>query len=569
MYQLSNYWIQSSQIKNYIIDDPLIDWLNSYGIKHNLIPNHPHLDQFSIFLSKKSKIFKNKIKKQFTNPTIIHKNQNLHKRISNTINSMYLGKEILIDPVVFDQNLQIYGSPDILIRSDKISKLNLPIPSQCIHNHESLFNDHYHYILINLRSINLKINPNQNNYSNIYNNKKNIFIKAENLLLNQCLGKMQNYQPKFNFIIPEKFNYNQNKKHYVQKYNHQVLGIIDSQKESFIQNKINKSISWLLDLHEKGHQWNLFPPSRIELYPNMCNKDNDSQWLSIKKQIATKLNEITLLWNCGIKQRHILHNNGIYEWNDHKMNLALLHLNPNRTNIISKMIDINHFYQNDIYYLPRKIKKSKNINILHTQYPEFIVDFETINIEENENKSFSGIFMIGCYVNYKDINNITRSKFKQFIAQNLNHQQESNIVNQWIQFMKKFTPNNNLNTAKIYHWGHAEKNIFQQFKKKHQNPIYNFNLNFIDLLHVFKSEPIIIKDAFSYNLKDISKALYNHGIINTIWDEDMNGKEAMINAWIIYNQKNSEKNLLDKIAQYNYYDCKVIDDILCFLRNIT
>ena len=41
-------------------------------------------------------------------------------------------------------------------------------------------------------------------------------------------------------------------------------------------------------------------------------------------------------------------------------------------------------------------------------------------------------------------------------------------------------------------------------------------------------DKIIYKNFFKFGLKSIGKALYNHGLINTTWDENDNGLEAMI-----------------------------------------
>ena len=565
MYNLSNFWINTKKIRNYTLDDPLIDWLDLYGNKNGLVVNQKKKDEFQKFLVHKSQLFKNKIKKQFKNIYIIDKKINITKRISLTINYMYAGKDIIFNAAVYDKDKQIYGNADILIRNDKIKYYDLPIELNNIKSHGSIFNDNYHYILITIKSANLKININDQE-SNILNTKKNIFIKSENILINQCLGKMQNYEPTYNFVISQKYNYTKNKQRIIINDYKQTIGKINIHYEKNLKKKNNLSIKWIKDLYCYGDKWTIFPPSREELYPNMCNTENDFPWHSAKKIIAKKLNEITLLWNCGKKHRDYFHNKGIYKWNDNKFNPKQLSFNENRIDIISKMIDINHFYE-EIAFLPRKIKKKENLQSIQQKDIEFIVDFETINIEENENKKFSGLFMIGCIAKYKDNKGNNKTEFKQFTANKLNDKEEQQIVDNWILFMKSFKSKNLLENIKIFHWGNAEKTIFKQFKNKYTN--YNIELNFVDILNVFKSEPIIVKDSFSYNLKDISKALYKHGIVKTIWEEDMNGKEAMINAWILYNSKKNSNNILDKIGQYNYYDCKVIDDIILFLRNIS
>ena len=155
------------------------------------------------------------------------------------------------------------------------------------------------------------------------------------------------------------------------------------------------------------------------------------------------------------------------------------------------------------------------------------------------------------------------SEFKQFTAKQLNDKEEENIVREWIEYMEIFEQKFNTSNCKIFHWGKAEQFIYRQVNNK----LKFKDLNFIDLLDVFKTEPIIIKDCFSYGLKDVVKSLHKYGIIKEIWEEEMNGKEAMIKAWENYNNKD-KNNVMENIKKYNYYDCKVIDNILIFLREM-
>ena len=147
---------------------------------------------------------------------------------------------------------------------------------------------------------------------------------------------------------------------------------------------------------------------------------------------------------------------------------------------------------------------------------------------------------------------------------NLTDEEEERIITEWINYMNFYEEKFNLQ-CKIFHWGKAEQSVYNQVKNKFESK----TLNFIDLLDVFKTEPIIVKDSFSYGLKDIVKALHKHGLIKEIWEEEMNGKEAMIQAWNQYNNKSQKKNnVMGTIGKYNYYDCKVIDEILVFIRNM-
>ena len=65
---------------------------------------------------------------------------------------------------------------------------------------------------------------------------------------------------------------------------------------------------------------------------------------------------------------------------------------------------------------------------------------------------------------------------------------------------------------------------------------------------------------------------YNLGIIDTIWEDDMDGRIALLEAVEAMNRakmenlKFSEMDIVRSIEKYNYVDVKVIDEIITFLR---
>jgi len=64
------------------------------------------------------------------------------------------------------------------------------------------------------------------------------------------------------------------------------------------------------DVRNNGVKWNVNPPSRDELYPNMC-RDN-VKWSSTKRTMAENLGEITSVWMCGVKNRAKAFENGVF-----------------------------------------------------------------------------------------------------------------------------------------------------------------------------------------------------------------------------------------------------------------
>ena len=94
----------------------------------------------------------------------------------------------------------------------------------------------------------------------------------------------------------------------------------------------------------------------------------------------------------------------------------------------------------------------------------------------------------------------------------------------------------------------------------------------IILIDIFKEEPISIKGVLNYGLKDVSKGLHKLGFIKTIWQNDMDGRIALLEASEAMNKskkdnlKFSEMEIVKNIEKYNYVDVKVIDEIIEFLR---
>ena len=125
---------------------------------------------------------------------------------------------------------------------------------------------------------------------------------------------------------------------------------------------------------------------------------------------------------------------------------------------------------------------------------------------------------------------------------------------------------------KIYHWSKAEPNFYKQAIIRNKQ-VFNWKkLNFVDILDIFKEEPISIKGVLNYGLKDVSKGLHKLGFIKTIWQNDMDGRIALLEASEAMNKskkdnlKFSEMEIVKNIEKYNYVDVRVIDEIIEFLR---
>lgn len=302
--------------------------------------------------------------------------------------------------------------------------------------------------------------------------------------------------------------------------------------------KINRGVDWLNELIHYGDQFDILNPDRWELYPNMCN-NSDYGWHSYKKELADNANELTSIWNIGINKRKELHHSGIFKWNE-----------VGKDDVQDKVYQIVKVNVSDKKYLNVVNKLPNN------KY--FYVDFETVNNLSNvDSKIDTLIYIIGCGY----IENNTW-KCKQFKLNSYSLKEERKIIDEWINFMyKKYTD------FKIIHWSPAEKSFFRKALQRHKmkyNPIRN---RFFDLCDYFMENKIVIKGSFTYKLKHIAKALYNQNLIETDWDDnEIDGLSATLYGW--YDITNQDKSYVNATLYYNMIDCKVMYDIVKFIKKV-
>ena len=120
---------------------------------------------------------------------------------------------------------------------------------------------------------------------------------------------MQNYDPKIAFILGRKWSKNSKTGNNSFDY----LGKIDIYGDDLnIQKKTLEAISWLKELKTNGHN---LDEKNIKISPNLkCNYDDE--WRHVKRKIAEENKDITLLWNCGVKERNYMFKNNIRGWDN-------------------------------------------------------------------------------------------------------------------------------------------------------------------------------------------------------------------------------------------------------------
>ena len=161
-----NTWISPSSLRNYIMNDPILDWIKMYGhhYTHNIIDN----DQFTKFIMNKGVEFENEVYKLIKKkiPNIVQVS-NCREDIINpekakeTEDLMMKGVEIIYQGVLHNPINKTYGCADLIVRSDIINKI---VPNTLsdleLYIKGPRLRGKYHYRVIDIKyhTLNLKAN---------------------------------------------------------------------------------------------------------------------------------------------------------------------------------------------------------------------------------------------------------------------------------------------------------------------------------------------------------------------------------------------------------------------------
>lgn len=345
---------------------------------------------------------------------------------------------------------------------------------------------------------------------------------------------------------------------------------------------VEDACHWIRRVRHEGKNWVVFPaPSVPELYPNMGHTE-DSSFSTAKKEIANSLGELTLLWYVGVSKRHDAHALGIRRWTDPNCTATSIGITGPKTQpTLQAILNINHTNDGP-NVAPARVSACEEI--WRKEPPlEFYVDFETVSDLEDDFSQIPNkggeplIFMIGCgHVEEGEW------RFKCFIADALAEKCEERIIDQWLVHMEevrlRLAPE--LERPLLIHWSPAEsitiETAYNSAIERHPHRREEWSTpNWFDFLNkVIKAEPVVVRGALAFGLKKVGQAMHNNGLIQTSWeDSPLDGLGAMVGAWRSAAEAAergvplAEIDLMQGIRDYNEVDCKVMMEIVKYLRS--
>jgi len=592
---LGNDWVAASKTRNAALNDHCLDYFRAFNIKkfsdkpkkmtfsfepsskyERKDKNLTDASSFVDFLLISGNKFEDKIvdnlKNKFGNKLVkiceSFDSRNM-KYFENTLNEMKKGTPIIHQAILYNYEHKVFGSADLLVRSDyinKITKSNI-LDSDTIKIKAPLFNKNYHYRVVDVKFSKIHFNTDAETLRNTNNVKP---FKTQIAIYNLALGEMQGYLPDQSYILGNGWILNRiENKQPIEESNRDPfdkLGSINySTRDNSYYDSAMDAVDWIKELNSSNNLTH-DPPNDNRIYPNMCNT-YDGFYHKLKKDIATKYNEITSVWNCGVSNRNEAFSKNIRSWRDSDCTAKNIGINGNKT---STMVDnILQFNQ----------KRDKIINISKLQHNNhnwrsndltFYVDFETIGsiLLDSSDKTKLGVagdfvFMIGIGWNCP---NEEEWNYECLYVHQINMNEERRIMEEFNSKIKDLEDKYNTK-AKVLHWSHAEKTFYNKVNSRHE---YIFDsIKWFDLLGFFKYNNILVLDSLNFSLKTIARNMEKYGLINSIWDDDISdGLDAMFLSWQEYVKLDDidKSTKFNNIIKYNEVDCKTMFEILQYLK---
>ncbi len=579
-------WVAAGKTRNWLEEDPLLDWLGRYGPAKGFVPD-TDLDGYDPRTDMRRFILDQGLRFEDGVVALIRDRlstvrisdgwrdaRELEKAVA-TVDAMREGVPVIEQAVLRNPANRTYGVADLLVRSDLLNKLvpgtldpdeaRMPAPGIGATAH------HYRVVDIKFRTLELLAHGGAAASQRPY--------LAQVWIYNEALGRIQGFTPPASYLLGRSWKQGDDRGDgcfdRLARVDHDRLVVRGG---SPLADEVAAAVEWLRRLRRDGGAWEVLPvPSVPELYPHARNVQ-DQPWHTAKTQIAAALHELTLLPGMAPLRRRAAHDRGIGGWDDPRATATALGVETQYAGKCDAVLAINRD-------TPELMVTPMRINRVDADWRapaslEFYVDFETVN---NLADDFVGlpriggqplIFQIGC-----GSWNAGSWQFEQWTAERLTGSDEATMIDGWVAHMDHLREGRGLAwpDVRIVHWSPAESSnlttAYNSAQSRHPDRTW-LTLPWFDFLaQVIRKEPVAVRGAFGFGLKGIVKGMHTAGLIETTWDEGpTDGLGAMIGAWWCDAEAAKiggpmlDLGLMQEIARYNEVDCRSMAEVVRWLR---
>ena len=530
-----NGWVSATKLRGYLLKNTLGDWMDLYGETHGFARDdrregyEERLDFFR-FVVRQGVAFEEAVAAFLEARTDLVRisesgldSQDLSKA-KETLSALQEGRAVVHQGILWNPEDRTYGAPDFLIRSDVFEQLfpDHLDPGQAERPAPELDRP-WHYLVVDAKFTKLHLGKGQKNV--LAHGTSTPAYKGQLFVYNAALGRLQGYTPPNAFLLGRGYEhkYTRKKQKFELRSDIAVERLGPVSMDDDLREKTTEAAEWIRRLRHEGGGWSPLPePSVPELEPQ---SKPVAPWSDAIKSIARQRRE-------------------------------RIHPEPPGPAVQPERVTVEE----------ERWRGSPPL--------EFFVDFETVSDLNDDFSAFpqaggqAMIFMIGCgHVEEGEW------KFRCFIADRLDPESEARIVEAWLAHMDELSQRFDVEDPRIFHWADAERAWYASARGRHPDEGWR-DLNLFDLLkRVFRAQPVFVCGAHDLGLKTVAKALHARGLIETSWgDSKVDGQGAMVGAWRCDAEARrkgirlADTELMEEIQEYNEVDCRVMQEILYYLR---
>ncbi len=590
-------WVSASRVRNRLLDNPLLDWLDLYGEANGFVRDEveePH--DFLQFLFGQGNAFEAAVVEHLRGlvevRTILPEDSTHEQRqdlafAEATFAAMAEGVPIIFQGSLRDPESRTYGGPDLLVRSDVLAELfpkSLPAAEAAVPAPDLNIGDrHYRVVDIKFSTLHLAAG------GELGNGGSAPAYKAQVYIYNRALGRLQGYLPPEAFVLGR--GWDQTRRGETTRCDScmDLVAPVANDYASYgrgrLSDQVDQAVEWLRRVRREGQDWHALPePSVEELRPNA--KGDAGEWSSAVKEIVKQGEDLTQLWWVGVAKRRDANREGITRWTDPRVTPKAVGVEGRTTAPnLQALLDVNREPGPDVR--PARIAAARSEWIDEAPV-EFYVDFETVGDLDDDFSRIPKrggqplIFMVGC-------GHLEAGEwvFECFIADRLDEPSEAKVIDNWFEHMTavrdRLAPGVD---PKVIHWSPHEtitlETAFDAAVKRHQATGWEHTRtrqpwphpNWFDFLkRVMKEEPVVVRGAHGFGLKAVTNGMHALGLVETSWDEGpADGLGAMVGAW--WCDREAERSggsmrdleVMKGIERYNEVDCKAMMELVRYLR---
>lgn len=581
-------WIGASRTRNWMLDDPLLDWLGAHGaragfVRDDELPTYDARTDFRGFVTEQGRRFEAGVMRLLSERgevrTIAKAREDARSEAcaTATIDALRAGTPIIAQGVLHDTELGVFGVPDLLVRSDVLARL---FPDTGIEEGHGapLLGLAHHYRVVDIKFHTFDL-VRDGHASSAY---QSLPFLAQTWLYNHALGAIQGFQAPSAYLLGRGWRQGEERvDSCLDRLARVDAGRWIERRGASLEDLSRGAVNWLRRLVRDGWMWTVLPePSVPELRPNLRVTD-DAPWHAAERAIADELADLTTLPRVGPTARSAAGAIGVRRWDDLRVTAERLGIrSPLYAGQFEAILAANRVAAPTV--VPERFTGDRE---WASPPPiEFFVDFETVSDLDDDFTQLPTaggqelIFQIGC----GHLDGSGAWHFSQWTTDRLTTADEGRIIADWLGHMTEVARSVGLTlpATRINHWSPAETSTLEsawnaaRLRHLHEGWPDPDALPWFDLLNrLARAVPIGVTGAFGYGLKAIAKAMKAGGLIDTTWaNGPADGLGAMVGAW--WCDAEAERTgtpmwaqpLMREIGRYNEVDCRVMAETLAWFR---